>query len=109
MSGCAHHGSARTPQCEIREDIFAGSLDDNRERLARGEKSIAQSAQRTGRNRELAEYLKKIIVLAPESDYARTAKLWQENPQGATNTRLTCLTCHAAGRLAARQVTLADQ
>src|SRR5262249_39336671 len=42
---------------------------------------LAQSAQRTGRNKELAEYLNKIIVLAPESEYARTAKLWRENPQ----------------------------
>jgi tetratricopeptide (TPR) repeat protein len=70
---------------------------------------LAQTAQRTGRTKELAEYLDKIIVLAPDSVYARTAKRWQDDPRVAKDTRLTCLSCHAAGRLAARRASLEDK
>jgi tetratricopeptide (TPR) repeat protein len=70
---------------------------------------LAQSAQRTGRTRELAAYLDKIIAVAPESPYAQVARQWQENPKAATRTRLTCLTCHAQGRLSARRAALPDR
>ena len=67
---------------------------------------LAQSAQRTGRTKELAEYLDKLIAAAPETAYARTAKKWKEDPKTALVTPLTCLSCHAPGRLQARQVAL---
>jgi hypothetical protein len=67
---------------------------------------LAQSAQRTGRNKELALYLDKIVAVAPDSAYARVAKQWKENPKAAVDTRLICLSCHAPGRLAARQAAL---
>jgi hypothetical protein len=67
---------------------------------------LAQSAQRTGRTKELPEYLDKIIAVAPDSTYAQVAKRWKADPTAATTTRLTCLTCHAPGRLAARQAAL---
>ena len=67
---------------------------------------LAQSAQRTGHNKELALYLDKILALASNSAYARVAKKWQEDPKAAADTRMTCLTCHAPGRLAARQAAL---
>jgi hypothetical protein len=67
---------------------------------------LAQSAQRTGHDKELAEYLDKILTLAPDSAYARVAKKWKEDPKAAKDTRLTCLSCHSAGRLAARQAAL---
>jgi tetratricopeptide (TPR) repeat protein len=67
---------------------------------------MAQSAQRTGHDKELAESLDKILTLAPDSAYARVAKKWKEDPKAAKETRLTCLSCHAAGRLAARQAAL---
>jgi hypothetical protein len=67
---------------------------------------LAQSAQRTGRAKKLGEYLDKILALAPESAYARVAKEWKEDPSAAKSKRLTCLTCHAPGRLAARQAAL---
>jgi hypothetical protein len=69
---------------------------------------LAQSAQRTGRTRELAEYLDKILAVAPDSAYARVARKWKNDPRSARNTRMTCLTCHAPGRLAARQAALAE-
>ena len=67
---------------------------------------LAQSAQRTGHDKEVADYLDKILALAPDSAYARVAKKWKEDPKAAKDTRLTCLTCHSAGRLAARQAAL---
>jgi tetratricopeptide (TPR) repeat protein len=70
---------------------------------------LAQSAQRTGRDKELAEYLDKILAVAPESAYARVARQWKDDPKAVTDKRLTCLTCHAPGRLAARQAALGDK
>jgi hypothetical protein len=70
---------------------------------------LAQSAQRTGRTKELAEYLAKIRAVAPDSAYARVAKQWQEDPKAAATTRITCLTCHAPGRLAERRAALQDK
>ncbi len=70
---------------------------------------LAQSAQRTGRTRELAEYLDRILALAPDSAYARVAKSWKENPEAAVGTRITCLSCHAPGRLAARRAALGEK
>jgi uncharacterized protein (TIGR03067 family) len=67
---------------------------------------LAQSAQRNGRTKDLAEYLDKILVLAQGTPYARVAKQWKEDPRAATRTRMTCLTCHAPGRLAARKAAL---
>lgn len=67
---------------------------------------LAESAQRTGHEKEFAETLDKIQALLPGSAYARAAKKWQEDPKAARDTRLTCLSCHAPGRLAARQAAL---
>jgi tetratricopeptide (TPR) repeat protein len=70
---------------------------------------LAESAQRTGRTKELSEYLDKILAVAPDTAYAKAAKRWKEDPRAATDTRMTCLTCHAPGRLAARRAALADK
>jgi uncharacterized protein (TIGR03067 family) len=67
---------------------------------------LAESAQRTGHAKELAEYLDQILKVAPDTAYARTAKKWKEDPTAASRTRLTCLSCHAPGRLAARKAAL---
>jgi hypothetical protein len=70
---------------------------------------LAQSAQRTGRTKEAVEYLDKILAVAPGTPYARVAKQWKEDPKAAADTPITCLTCHAAGRLAARRAALPDK
>jgi hypothetical protein len=70
---------------------------------------LAQSAQRTGRTKEFAEYLDKIVAVAPDSAYARAARSWQENPEAGKGPSLTCLTCHAPGRLAARRAALEEK
>lgn len=70
---------------------------------------LAQSAQRTGHTKELAEYLDKIVDVLPGTPYERVAKQWKEDPKTATDKRLTCLTCHAPGRLAARRAALGEK
>jgi hypothetical protein len=67
---------------------------------------LAQSAQRTGRTEELATYLDKIVAVAPDTVYARAAKKWKEDPKAAFGTDLTCLSCHAPGRLQASRAAL---
>jgi tetratricopeptide (TPR) repeat protein len=70
---------------------------------------LALSADRTGRPKEAAEYLDKIFAVAPDTAYARAARKWKDDPAAAASTRLTCLSCHAAGRLAARQTALGER
>jgi tetratricopeptide (TPR) repeat protein len=70
---------------------------------------LAQSAERNGKSNELAEYLDKILAVAPDTSYARVAKKWKDDPKTAKDTRMTCLTCHAPGRLAARQAALGEK
>ncbi len=67
---------------------------------------LAQSAQRIGRTKEMADYLDKLIAAAPATEYARTAKKWKEDPKAAVTMPLTCLSCHAPGRLQARKSAL---
>lgn len=63
---------------------------------------LVQSAQRTGRAKEFDQYLAKMIEVLPDTSYARTAEQWKNDPQAAANGNISCKTCHAAGRLAAR-------
>jgi len=70
---------------------------------------LAQSAQRTGRTKELSSWLDKIQAAAPDSPYARMAARWKEDPKAAATERITCLTCHAPGRLARIRAALGDK
>jgi tetratricopeptide (TPR) repeat protein len=63
---------------------------------------LAQSAQRTGRNDEMNQYLDKIIEVLPNSPYEPIAKKWKTKPSAAVSGAITCLTCHDQGRLSAR-------
>jgi tetratricopeptide (TPR) repeat protein len=67
---------------------------------------LAQSAQRIGRTRESTEYVDKILALLPDTPYVSIAKKWKEAPETAAKSSLTCLSCHAPGRLAARRASL---
>lgn len=70
---------------------------------------LAQSAQRTGHTKERDQYLDRLLAVAPDSEYARVAKAWKADPKAASEARLTCLSCHADGRLAARRAALGDK
>ena len=63
---------------------------------------LAQSAQRTGRSEETAQFIEKIQTLLPDTPYANIAQQWKESPESAASTSITCRTCHESGRLAAR-------
>ena len=63
---------------------------------------LAQSAQRTGRKDEMAQYVDKILAVLGGTPYEPIAKKWKANPDSATNTSITCMTCHDGGRLSAR-------
>jgi tetratricopeptide (TPR) repeat protein len=67
---------------------------------------LAQSAQRTGRTKELGEYLDRILKLLPDTPYEPIARQWKKDPAVASGTSIACLTCHAPGRLAARRAML---
>ncbi len=70
---------------------------------------LAMSAQRTGHTQELNEYLDKILAVLGGTPYEPVAKLWKKSPEAAAKGSITCLTCHDAGRLAARQTALSQQ
>jgi tetratricopeptide (TPR) repeat protein len=70
---------------------------------------LAQSAQRTGRKQQAAEYLDKILALLPDTPYEPIARQWKEKPETAAQTSIACLTCHAPGRLSARQAALKNE
>lgn len=63
---------------------------------------LAQAAQRTGRKEETAQYVDKMLAVLRDTPYESMAKKWKANPEVAANTSLTCMSCHDAGRLAAR-------
>lgn len=60
---------------------------------------LAQSAQRTGRKEETAQYLDKILAVLGGTPYETAAKKWKANPESSMNTSITCMTCHDYGRL----------
>ena len=70
---------------------------------------LAQSAQRTGHTEEMSQYVDKILEVLRGTPYEPIAKQWKANPQSAANTTITCMTCHVAGRLAARAAALSGK
>jgi hypothetical protein len=70
---------------------------------------VAQSAQRTGRATESAQFLKKILETMPGTPYAMNAKKWIDAPGEAGKTKLVCETCHDTGRLEERRPALAKR
>jgi hypothetical protein len=69
----------------------------------------AVSAQRTGREQELAQTLLRIQELLPNTVYASRAQQWSRNPSGQSQTSIVCQGCHEPGRLAARRAGLSRQ
>jgi len=63
---------------------------------------LTQSAQRTGRSEEAAQYLDKMLTVLADTQYEATARQWKSDPASAATTSLTCKNCHNAGRLANR-------
>lgn len=63
---------------------------------------LAQSAQRTGRDAELAVQIERILTGLPDTGYARRAQQWKDDPSSRSQAKMTCQGCHAPGMLVAR-------
>lgn len=70
---------------------------------------MAQSAQRTGRAEDSAQYVDKMLTLMQGTQYEAMAKEWKANPASAATTTLACKSCHNPGRLSARLAALNKQ
>ena len=63
---------------------------------------LTQSAHRTGRSEEAAQYLDKMLTVLADTPYEALARQWKSDPSSAATTNLTCKNCHNPGRLANR-------
>jgi hypothetical protein len=63
---------------------------------------MAQSAQRTGRLEESAQFVDRMLTMLPDTAFERAARQWKADPASAATTSLTCKNCHGAGRLRAK-------
>ena len=63
---------------------------------------LTQSAQRTGRTEEAAQFLDKMLTMLAETPYEAMARTWKADPASAAKTNLTCKNCHNPGRLSSR-------
>lgn len=61
---------------------------------------LAQSAQRTGKIDESAQWVDKMLTLLPNTPYEATARKWKEQPESAATSTVACKSCHEPGRLA---------
>ena len=67
---------------------------------------MAQSAHRTGRAEESAQFIDRMLTLLPNTPFEKTARQWKTDPASAASTNLTCKNCHAPGRLSAKLAAL---
>lgn len=67
---------------------------------------MAQSAHRTGRSAESAEFVDKILTLLPKTAFEETARQWKADPASAATSNLTCKNCHSPGRLVVKLAAL---
>ena len=67
---------------------------------------MAQSAQRTGRAEESAQFVERMLTSLKGTAYEETARQWKDDPASVATTNLTCKNCHMAGRLSARVASL---
>jgi hypothetical protein len=67
---------------------------------------MAQSAHRTGRAEESAQFVDRMLTLLANTPFEKTARQWKADPASAATTNLTCKNCHAPGRLSAKLAAL---
>jgi hypothetical protein len=70
---------------------------------------LALTAQRTGRDAEVAPHLDRILALLPDTAYARSARQWKDDPASRATAKMACQTCHGPGTLGARLAEVAKQ
>ena len=62
---------------------------------------LAQAAQRLGEAELAAKLTAELVAALPGTPYAVFAKRWLDKPETMAKSKLTCSTCHDAGRLQA--------
>lgn len=62
---------------------------------------LAQAAQRLGEVELAAKLTAELAAELPNTPYAVFAKRWLDKPETMSNSKLTCSSCHDAGRLQA--------
>ena len=67
---------------------------------------MAQSAHRTGRAEESAQFVDRMLTMLASTPFEKTARQWKTDPASAATTNLTCKNCHAPGRLSAKMAAL---
>jgi hypothetical protein len=67
---------------------------------------MAQSAQRTGRSEESAQFVDRILTMLANTAFEKTARQWKDDPASRATSSLTCKNCHSPGRLSARLAAL---
>jgi hypothetical protein len=67
---------------------------------------MAQSAQRTGRSEEAAQFVDRLLTMLANTPFEKTARQWKTDPSSVATTNLTCKNCHSPGRLSARLAAL---
>ena len=67
---------------------------------------LTESAYRTGKKDEAAQYLDRMLTVMANTPYESTAKAWKADPASAEKTTLMCKNCHNPGRLASRLTAL---
>jgi len=87
----AHYTTLKALQSDVFEKL---PLHMRGEVLA----GLAQASQRLGEE-DFKVKLQEVIDKLSGSPYATRARRWQENPESAARSSITCQTCHAAGRL----------
>ena len=70
---------------------------------------MAQSAQRTGRSDEAAQFIDRMLTVLKDTPYEKGARQWKADPASVATTNLTCKNCHSPGRLANRIAALDKQ
>lgn len=60
---------------------------------------LAQSAQRLGEAEKAATLTREMVEALPGTPYAVFGKRWLDKPETMAKTKITCSSCHDAGRL----------
>jgi hypothetical protein len=60
---------------------------------------LTQSSHRTGRTAEMNEHLERMLLHLKGTPYEAPAQRWKDKPAAAASSKVTCMSCHEAGRL----------
>ena len=83
---------------ELQKDQFDQFPDHFRGEVMAG---LAQAAQRLGEAEKATALTRELVATLPGTPYAVFGKRWLDKPETMAQTKITCSSCHDAGRLQA--------